>query len=215
MDKNPEIARNNRKEAGVRLRSFREDTAKMERDEFALHLGSTYDKQESYENGRSFPPPEYWKMLADKFPEADVSLLMLGIPSAMKAFYSERRVPILNSVPAGTLNFSYADEEIQGYLFTINDRDKDIFALQIKGDSMLPEIKSGDYVLCAPDRPFRNADINVVVTSDSEATCKRVFKRNSGYELVPENPEFESVFVEDEKIIRLIPVVEIQRRIRS
>ena len=215
MDKKKEKAINLRKEAGKRLAAFRNDVAKMERPEFSEYIGTSYDNQEAYENGRSFPQQPYWIALSDKFPEADVTFIMLGIPSKVQPYNFSRKVPIVNEVTAGRMNFHFADEEIQGYLFTTNDRDKDLFALKIDGDSMVPEIKDGDFVLCSPDRQFRNGDIHVVVTAESEATCKRVFKRKGGYDLVPENSEYENQFLQEEQIIKILPVVEIQRRIRT
>jgi phage repressor protein C with HTH and peptisase S24 domain len=51
----------------------------------------------------------------------------------------------------------------------------------------------------------------VVITDESEATVKQVWKKESGYELVAFNPEHRNQFYPFEQIIRLIRVVEIQR----
>ena len=70
-------------------------------------------------------------------------------------------IPILGSVRAGYDN--YAEENLEGYL-PVDDRLKsmhpDAYVLDVKGDSMEPEIKHGDMVICLPDVEIRRAVID-------------------------------------------------------
>ena len=99
-----------------------------------------------------------------------------------------------------------------GTMFTSNMNDKDLFSLRIRGSSMEPEISEGDLVVCAPNKPFVSGKVYVVVTDESEATVKQVWRKSNGYELVARNPEFPMLFLPDEKVIRLRRVIEVMRK---
>ncbi len=76
----------------------------------------------------------------------------------------------------------------------------------------LLKISEGDLVVCAPMKPFISGKIYVIVTDDSEATVKQVWRKEGGYELVARNPEFATIHLPDEKVMKLIRVVEITRK---
>lgn len=207
-----EKSSDNRRQIGERITAFYELKG-LKRPAFAKLLGIPYDRQLSYEQGRAEPPSSYWKIIQEIYPDADIAFLVTGTEGVLQPAESEeRRIPILNEVPAGQMNFNYADEDIQGWLFTTNKKDAELFALQVKGDSMTPEINNGDVVICAPGRSFVNGQIYVVVTTESEATVKKVYRKQGGYTLQPMNPDFEPLFLSEEKILRLIRVLESRRR---
>jgi SOS-response transcriptional repressor LexA len=196
---------------GERIAQFIEDIP-MKRGDFAEYIGVSYDKLQSYIQDKAEPRQEFWSKLKHKFPNADISLIMIGFPGLSAEDYTVEgleRVPVLAVIGAGSLSHGFRDEEVIEWVWAMRVKDKDTFSLKITGDSMVPEIYEGDYVLCAPRRPFVNGKIYAVVAGDSEHTIKRVFKERQGYRLVPSNPEYDSTLIKDEDIIKLVRVVQV------
>ena len=106
------------------------------------------------------------------------------------------RVPILGQISAGRPIF--AEENIEGYInldkFLVK-HSKDIFALKVKGDSMINAgILDGDYVIVKKQPTVENGEIACVLI-DNEATVKRFYKRENCIELKPENPDYKSIII--------------------
>ena len=114
---------------------------------------------------------------------------------------------------AGDPTLGFSDLEKIGTMFTANTKDKDLFGLRVQGNSMEPEISEGDLVVCAPNKPFISGKIYVTVTEDSEATVKQVWRKEGGYELVARNPEFPTIHLSDEKVVKLLRVIEIIKKV--
>lgn len=103
------------------------------------------------------------------------------------------RVPILGAVAAGQP--ITAIEDIEGYVpFDSSAFEKDmIFALKIKGDSMIEiGIYDGDIVIVEKTQTAENGQI-VVAMIDREATVKTFYKENGHYRLQPENKDYEPI----------------------
>jgi repressor LexA len=96
-------------------------------------------------------------------------------------------LPIIGRVAAGTPIL--AVENVEGYLQIdrwLGDRTQ-LFALQVKGDSMVDrQIHDGDYVIVRTQPWVEHGEIGVVVI-DEEATVKTVLHRRQGLWLRPEN----------------------------
>ncbi len=201
-----------RLEIGNRLTEFY--TAKgLKRKEFAELMGWEYDTLRSYEDGRAEPGGDFFKKLVEVYPEANVTYIMTGVEFSKFAPLAVKELPILNEVRAGMPIMGFNDEDIIGVTYTSNMTDKDLFALRVKGDSMEPEISEGDIAVCAPHRPFVNGKLFIVVTDDSEATIKQVWKKDNSYGLVARNPEYPLITLPEEKVIKLIRVIEIAKKI--
>lgn len=117
------------------------------------------------------------------------------------------QVPILGTVTAGAPIL--AVEQIEGYFpytGTVS-RDKPLFALHIRGESMIQAgILDGDLVI-AEKTPFaRNGEI-VIAMVDDEATCKTFYKENGHYRLQPENDTYEPIIVDDCSILGKVVAV--------
>lgn len=117
------------------------------------------------------------------------------------------QVPILGTVTAGAPIL--AVEQIEGYFpYTGRiSRDKPLFALHVRGESMIQAgILDGDLVI-AEKTPFaRNGEI-VIALVDDEATCKTFYKENGHYRLQPENDTYEPIIVEDCSILGKVVAV--------
>lgn len=113
------------------------------------------------------------------------------------------RIPILGYVPAGIP--IEAIEDILGYEEITPEmaRNGEHFALKIKGDSMIPDIKDGDIVIVRMQPDVESGETAIVQINGDEATCKRVVKHKTGISIVANNPAYESRFFTNEEIMEL------------
>lgn len=73
---------------------------------------------------------------------------------------------------------------------------RDVFALEVRGDSMRDEhIISGDYVLVERTRTARQGDIVVALVHGLETTLKRYYPEGNLIRLQPANMEMEPIYV--------------------
>ena len=86
-------------------------------------------------------------------------------------------------------------------------RSKEVFVLEVRGDSMQDEhILSGDYVLVEKAKTAHNGDIVVALVEGSDATLKRFYREGDNIRLQPSN-------VTMQPIIRPASAVDIQGRV--
>jgi len=107
---------------------------------------------------------------------------------------SSDRLPLAGRIAAGL------PVETAENLETISLRDvvgnKDVFALEVRGDSMRDEhIINGDYVLVERARTARQGEIVVALVHGSETTLKRFYSEGHMVRLQPANTEMEPIFV--------------------
>jgi repressor LexA len=75
-------------------------------------------------------------------------------------------------------------------------RSKDVFVLQVKGESMKDEhIVDGDYVLVEKTNTARDGEIVVALLEGADATLKRIFREGSNIRLQPSNAAMEPIVV--------------------
>ena len=75
-------------------------------------------------------------------------------------------------------------------------RAKDVFVLQVKGESMQDEhIVDGDYVLVENTKTARDGEIVVALVSKSEATLKRIYQEGETIRLQPSNATMKPIIV--------------------
>ncbi|MBQ3085711.1 MAG: transcriptional repressor LexA [Clostridia bacterium] len=113
---------------------------------------------------------------------------------------SYTQVPLIGTVTAGMPIL--AVESIEGYVpygGTVS-KDKSLFALRVRGDSMVNAgILNNDIVIAEKTPYAANGEIVVALLND-EATVKRFFKENGQFRLQPENDAYEPIIC-DEVII--------------
>lgn len=110
-------------------------------------------------------------------------------------------VPLLGTVTAGAPIL--AVEEIEGYLpFSMpGAQDKELFALRVRGESMLNAgILSGDIVIVERTPTAANGDMVVALIDDS-ATVKTFYKENGHFRLQPQNDAYEPIIVDEVVIL--------------
>lgn len=113
-----------------------------------------------------------------------------------------RKIPLISYVQAGAWAEA-ADPYVLGdaaeWLLTDLPLADTAFALEIKGDSMLPEFKPGDRVIIDPTIAPQPGDYVVAKNGDQEATFKKYRPRGGNergdviFELVPLNEDYPSM----------------------
>ena len=117
------------------------------------------------------------------------------------------QVPIVGTVTAGAPIL--AVESIEGYFpYTGSvSRDKPLFALHVRGTSMIEAgILDGDLVIAEKTPYARNGDLVVALVED-EATVKTFYKEDGYYRLQPENPSYMPIIVSDVSILGKVVAV--------
>jgi SOS-response transcriptional repressor LexA len=109
---------------------------------------------------------------------------------------ASRRIPLVNYVQAGMWTEIMDGFQADEYVLTFKDYSDGAFALEIKGDSMLPDFRPGDRILVDPDISPHPGDFVVAKNGGEEATFKKYRLRGINedgqevIELVPLNPDF-------------------------
>lgn len=114
------------------------------------------------------------------------------------------RIPVLGRVVAGIPIEAVEEildyEEITPELAATGE----FFALQVKGDSMLPKLEEGDVVIVKKQADVETGDIAIVLVNGDEATIKQVKKVTGGIMLYGFNPDvYEPHFYSNQQIEEL------------
>lgn len=129
------------------------------------------------------------------------------------AFISEGKVPYLTKIPAGPMGSALDPYPYPGAaedFLSLAEKGKRVIALKVRGVSMEPEFREGDYIVIDLEARIQPGDLVVAVTDeDSEGTFKRYVKKKDGFVLQPINPEFKEIPVTAQhrivgRVIRLI-----------
>ena len=121
------------------------------------------------------------------------------------------KIPIIGTIMAGKPNLAY--EEIQGYvdaddLFLGRLGFDDVFALRVKGDSMIDAgILDGDVAIIKKRPNADNNDIVAALLDNNEVTLKRLRSKAGKFHLEAANPNYPPIFEEFQVIGKLITVI--------
>jgi len=183
----------------TKIKTYRKERGLSQQD-VADHFGyKSFTTIQKWEDGSSTPPAKTMKLLAEFF---GVSLEDLLTDSEKIA------IPILGTVRGGLLRLAQ-DEWLGQELVPVEESlGGEYFYLEVIGDSMMnARIFPGDLVYVKRQSVVNSGSIAVVLVGD-EATLKRVYYKDNGIVLHPENPKYEDmVFSEkeiDEKNIQVI-----------
>lgn len=124
---------------------------------------------------------------------------------------SEERViqiPVVGTVAAGAPIL--AVEQIEGFIpyQSRTASASDLFALRVKGDSMIEAaILDSDIIIARKTPVAKNGEIVVAIVGD-EATVKTFYKENGHFRLQPENSSMEPIIVNEVAILgKVISVI--------
>jgi len=97
------------------------------------------------------------------------------------------QIPVYESVAAGPGRMMI-DQPVD-YINYESPNSGELFAVQVKGNSMSPMIMDGDTVIVRSQPTINSGEIAVVAINGDEATIKQVFISEAGITLVALNPE--------------------------
>ncbi len=126
---------------------------------------------------------------------------------------SSDRLPLAGRIAAGLpVETTESSESISLHDVVGN---KDVFALEVRGDSMRDEhIISGDYVLVERTRTARQGEIVVALVRGAETTLKRFYQEGSQVRLQPANLEMDPIMVPATQVAIQGRVLGVLRRYR-
>lgn len=84
-------------------------------------------------------------------------------------------------------------------------RDRDLFALIVRGDSMIDAmVHDGDYVILKPEQQARNGEMVAVWLKDrEETTLKYFFYENGKVRLQPANPSMNPIIIDNPENVEI------------
>jgi repressor LexA len=106
----------------------------------------------------------------------------------------ETALPLVGRIAAGRPIEQFEQQET----ISLNDvtRSKDVFVLQVSGESMQDEhIVDGDYVLVEKARTARDGEIVVALVDGSDTTLKRLYREGERIRLQPSNATMAPIIV--------------------
>jgi len=114
--------------------------------------------------------------------------------AAAAAAESNMSLPLMGRIAAGRpLEAVENPESISLSDFT---RSKDVYVLQVTGESMQDEhIVNGDYVLVEKTNVARDGEIVVALVNGSDATLKRIYVEGKNVRLQPSNAAMQPIMV--------------------
>ena len=133
-----------------------------------------------------------------------------AIELLQKALEEDRGLPLVGSVAAGMTNLAFEQRERIdfGELFS----KKDLFVLQVSGDSMIEaQIADGDYVVVRRQKTASRGQMVVAQTEDGEATLKYWFPEHGRVRLQPANAALQPIYVRSASVLGV--VVGVVRRV--
>lgn len=205
---------------GAKLKSCRKNMS-LSQKEFGQKIGVAESTVSLYESNKRFPDAGILKKISSLF---GVSIdYLLGNSSNkspdQKAGGRSVRIPVLGRVVAGIPIDAIEEildwEEIPREMAATGE----FFALQVKGDSMLPTLKDGDVVIVKKQSTVDSGDIAIVLVNGNEATIKEVKESPAGITLIGHNvavftPHFYSNKEIEELPVRVIgKAVEVRRKL--
>lgn len=117
-----------------------------------------------------------------------------------EAACEDRGMPLVGQIAAGSL--SEAIEQADRFEFEDWFGQKNLFALKVKGDSMIEAaIADGDLVICRKARTADRGDIVVALTDDGEATLKYWYPEANRVRLQPANSEMKPIYSRNVKVL--------------
>lgn len=126
------------------------------------------------------------------------------------------RIPLVGRIVAGSpmpvppSDFSYYDSEsmvdVAASLLPTREKDaQDLFALEVKGDSMIDAmVNDGDIVIMKPTLEARNGEMVAIWLEDKdETTLKYFYRENNRVRLQPANPTMKPIYIDDPATVRI------------
>jgi repressor LexA len=104
--------------------------------------------------------------------------------------------PVLGEIAAGKPIEALDQREVVDLL--PDSKDKDIFVLRVKGNSMIEDhIQNNDYVIVERRNVAENGETVVALIDNDRATLKRFYRENGRIRLQPAHPNMKPIYVRE------------------
>ena len=146
----------------------------------------------------------------------DFSGLKHAVQAVATAIDDMLHVPVIGRIAAGlpmpvpSSDFGYFDPEtgidIARSLLPAREKVEDLFALEVKGDSMIDAmVNDGDIVVMKRVQEAKNGEMVAVWLRDRDETTLKYFflEKNGRVRLQPANPQMQPIYIEDPSIVQI------------
>jgi repressor LexA len=121
------------------------------------------------------------------------------------------RIVASEPIPLPTSDFNYYDSEsasisiAKSSLTAQNQRSGNLFALEVRGDSMIDAmVNDGDVVIMKPAKEANNGEMVAVwLEGKDETTLKYFYNEGSRVRLQPANPTMAPIYIDDPSSVRI------------
>lgn len=188
---------------GEKIKYYREQRG-LTQEELAKKLKTSRQSISRYESGDRATNQDFLFELADIF-EVNIDDFFPPRENFMTKVQNIVKIPVLGIITCGEPIL--AEENIESYREEVADLTPSgtVFFLETKGDSMVPTIPEGSFVLIRQQEEVENNEIAaVLVNGDTEATLKRVKYQGDTMILMPDNKNYEPIIVNEDYPARII-----------
>jgi repressor LexA len=117
----------------------------------------------------------------------------------------ERGLPLVGRIAAGALHEAIEQSERVDFYEMFDPVDKNLFLLQVNGDSMIEDhISDGDFVVIHRQETARKGQIVAALTDEGEATLKRWYPERNRIRLEPANSTMKPIFVRNAQVLGVV-----------
>ncbi len=188
----------------------------MTQAEMAEHLAISKGYEWQLEDGRKQPSPELVEALElmEMMPVLDPPKRNGVMRDA--EIITLRYIPVVSWAHAGeAFSFEELPKHWQGRVAT-DVKDPKAFAVDVRGDSMEPQIREGDTVILLPSQEPRNGDIVVVKFKDDGIALKLYHESRDGLtiHLASLNPVYPPCDYHPDDFDKIVPVESVVKKIR-
>jgi repressor LexA len=155
-------------------------------EEVAKKLGVSKQTYNHYELEKRNPGLDKIRKLAEIY-QVDIDRVFgSDLINEETASYATVKIPIIGTIAAGEPIL--AEQNILGYapappLMKLQNRN--VFYLEVKGESMNREFPNGSFVLVERDAQVENGEIAAVLVNGDEATVKKINRKDNILTLIP------------------------------
>lgn len=111
-----------------------------------------------------------------------------------ETFPAEDGIPFAGRVAAGVPIEAVENKESLS-LQNLFKSNSDIFALEVRGDSMTGEgIANGDFVICRKSSIADDGQLVIAIVDENNATLKRFYKEKTAVRLQPANEQYDPIY---------------------
>lgn len=188
---------------GEKIKYYREQRG-LTQEDLAKRLNISRQSISRYESGDRATNQDFLFELADIF-EVNIDDFFPPRENFVTKVQEIINIPVLGTITCGEPIL--AEENIESYREEVADLTPsgNVFFLETKGDSMVPTIPEGSFVLIRQQEEVENNEIAaVLVNGDTEATLKRVKYQGDTMILMPDNKNYEPIIVNEDFPARII-----------